>query len=101
MNRRFRQESGPGSRHISWLLCGCCCLLWIASVGRGQESGIPQAFTRSPVFKIPFSQDANERRWRQVELYVSTDQGRSWRLCANVQPNEGSFVYTASQDGMY
>src|SRR5262249_55026164 len=50
---------------------------------------------------IPFSPDGNERRWRQVELYVSVDQGRSWNKQANVSPDAGSFVYTASQDGTY
>ncbi len=101
MNRPFRQESGPGSRHTSWILCAACCLLLTAASSRAQEGNVPQAFTRSPVFKIPFSQDGNERRWRQVELYVSTDQGRTWNLRANVRPNEGSFVYTAEQDGNY
>lgn len=82
------------------LCCSCCVLLFVVGA-RAQDAGAQLAYTRSPVFKIPFSPEGTERRWRQVELYSSTDQGRTWNKQATVGPETGSFVYTASQDGLY
>lgn len=80
-------------------LLAVCCLL-LAGAAPAPE-GVPEAHTRSPVFRIPFRPDGNEKRWRQVELYVSTNQGRSWDLKANARPDDGHFVYTAKDDGTY
>ena len=39
---------------------------------------------------------------KQVQLYVSTDQGRDWRYVASASPGAGVFpVYTAPADGTY
>ncbi len=62
---------------------------------------MPQAYSKTPVFYIPFSSDGNERRWRQVTLYVSTDQGRNWKLQSNAPPSDGRFTFTADRDGVY
>ncbi|MGE3803766.1 MAG: hypothetical protein AB7K24_03720 [Gemmataceae bacterium] len=58
-------------------------------------------YTRQQVFRIPFQTDSGERRLKQVQLYVSTDQGRSWHPFANVRPDEGYFTFTANRDGLY
>jgi hypothetical protein len=76
-------------------------LLVFAPGVHGQDGGIPQAYSKTPVFRIPFSSDGNERRWRQVQLYVSTEQGRNWRLQATAPPTDGGFNFTADRDGVY
>ncbi len=54
-------------------------------------------------FRIPFqTSQPNDRRLREVQLFVSTDQGRTWRLSANAAPEQGFFQqFTAPQDGLY
>src|SRR5262245_32731556 len=58
-------------------------------------------YSQRPEFKIPFQTDPNERRIKQVELYVSRDLGRSWQPVATAQPTERGFRFQAQQDGWY
>jgi hypothetical protein len=51
--------------------------------------------------RIPFARDATNRL-KQVQLYVSTDQGRDWRLVQTAPPDAGFFPpYAAAADGTY
>jgi hypothetical protein len=59
------------------------------------------SYSKTPVFYIPFTPDADQRRLKSVQLYVSTDQGRSWHPSASVGPQEGKFTFTAGRDGLY
>jgi hypothetical protein len=66
-----------------------------------QDPGADVTFTRQPLFRIPFQTDPNERRIKQVWLYVSNDQGRTWHPNSNVRPEEGAFMFNAPKDGLY
>lgn len=66
--------------------------------GFAQEFG-DISYTRHPAFHIPFQADPADRRIKQVQLYVSNDQGRTWHPYASVRPEDGKFVYTATRDG--
>jgi hypothetical protein len=58
--------------------------------------------SKERTFRIPFQTQPNERRLREVQLMVSTDQGRSWKLTASATPEQGYFQqFTAPQDGLY
>lgn len=81
------------------LLLGVC-LLPMVSV-RAQETGVETTYTKQPLFKIPFQTDPNERRLKQVQLYVSSDQGRPWHPYANARPDDSGFTFTAPRDGAY
>lgn len=59
------------------------------------------SFSKQPVFRIPYQTDPSERRLREIQLYVSTDQGRTWQPYANVKPDEGFFTFTSARDGLY
>ncbi len=50
-------------------------------------------------FLIPFQ--ADDRRIEHVQLYVSEDQGRSWKHTATVAPAARTFHFEASHDGWY
>src|SRR5262245_20557720 len=52
-------------------------------------------------FRIPFDTDPNDRRIREVQLYASEDQARSWHLIASAKPGEHYFSVTARKDGWY
>lgn len=58
-------------------------------------------YTRQHSFQIPFHTDPGERRIRLVQLFVSQDQGSTWKLAATAQPNERFFTYQAQGDGHY
>jgi hypothetical protein len=68
---------------------------------RGQPADAQLYYTRQPEMRIPFARDATNRL-RQVQLYVSTDQGRDWRLIQTAPPDAGFFPpYAAPADGTY
>jgi hypothetical protein len=62
-------------------------------------------YSQLHTFQIPFETDPGERRIQQVELYVSTDQGRNWTAYATGVPDattsKGYFRFTAVRDGLY
>jgi hypothetical protein len=60
--------------------------------------------TRQNLFAIPYhiqrpSDPTTEPA--EVQLYVSADQGASWRLSSRVSPVQGQFVFRAPADGEY
>jgi hypothetical protein len=58
--------------------------------------------SKDPTFRIPFQTQPGERRLREVQLYYSTDQGRTWRHYATTAPDQGFFQqFTAQADGLY
>jgi hypothetical protein len=81
-----------------------CLLAALSLVVAGQVSEEPRLIpSKDRTFRIPFqTTQPNDRRLREVQLFVSTDQGRTWRLGANAAPETGTFQpYTAPQDGLY
>jgi hypothetical protein len=76
------------------------CLLW--SPAAPAETGDAQVYyTRQPEVRVPFGRDTTNRL-KQVQLYVSTDQGRDWHLAQTAPPDAGYFPpYTAVADGTY
>jgi hypothetical protein len=58
-------------------------------------------YCKSLVFRIPFETEAGSPRMKEIQLYVSTDQGRNWQPSARVLPEQGFFTFTAERDGLY
>ncbi len=56
--------------------------------------------TRQQEFSIPYQMTPNHSA-REVQLFVSHDQGRHWRLISRGQPHLHSFRYRAPSDGEY
>jgi hypothetical protein len=57
-------------------------------------------YTRYREFNIPI-RDENLRQYRQLQLYVSTDQGKTWQPSALAPPDRRSFRFVAVKDGLY
>src|SRR5690242_12931897 len=56
----------------------------------------------SSKFQIPINLDKDRRtEVRDLILYVSTDQGKTWKQQASAQPTEPAFSYWAQTDGEY
>lgn len=58
-------------------------------------------YTRQMIFRIPFEPVTGERNLRQVQLYYSADQGRSWHPYNSVTPERRGFDFRAERDGLY
>jgi hypothetical protein len=60
--------------------------------------------TRQSIFAMPYHIQRPIDRCQdpaEVHLYVSADQGATWRLWSRVGPAEGQFVFRAPGDGEY
>lgn len=57
-------------------------------------------YSRFTLFRIPFQADTSGR-FKQIQLYVSQDQGKSWHPVVTVTPDQRYFDFRASQDGLY
>lgn len=85
----------------------CALLLFLAVAGQqsgtapGQESvgGVIQSRYRT--FRIPFNVGAGAEKIRQVQLYVSIDNGQTWQPAANAPPEQKHFRFAAERDGLY
>jgi hypothetical protein len=76
------------------------CLVW-SNVAPAQTSDAQTYYTRQPEIRVPFGRDTTNRL-KQVQLYVSTDMGRDWRLAQTAPPDAGFFPpFTAVADGTY
>ena len=54
-------------------------------------------FSRYRQFRIPFN--AGQGRLKQLQLFVSSDQGRSWQPSATAPPEQGHFRFISERDG--
>ena len=52
-------------------------------------------------FGVPFKIDANDGAFIEVQLYLSTDQGKSWRFYGRQNTNQEEFAFEAEEDGEY
>jgi hypothetical protein len=52
-------------------------------------------------FRIPFSPVPAAQNLKQLQLFVSTDQGRTWFPSAIVAPDQQKFNFVADRDGTY
>jgi hypothetical protein len=52
-------------------------------------------------FRIPFQAGPGKERLKQLQLFYSTDQGRTWQPSAVAPPDQEFFRFICTQDGLY
>lgn len=57
--------------------------------------------TRQTAFGVPFTVNPEYGAIREVQLHISTDQGRSWSLYGRQLPTAREFPFQAAADGEY
>ncbi len=57
--------------------------------------------TRVRTFRVPFNVGPGAQNLSQLNLYVSTDSGRSWQSVASAPPDQGYFRFSTERDGTY
>jgi hypothetical protein len=80
-------------------LAVCLASLLSGGPSRAQTNGI--TYLRDPVFRIPFVPEPGAGRLQEVILYVSEDQGQSWRRVGSARPEERGVSFRAPHDGLY
>ena len=69
--------------------------------GQAQNASGDTNYTLSPVFRIPFEPDSGERRLKEVQLFVSTDLGQTWKQAVTATPDQRYFDFRAQHDGIH
>jgi hypothetical protein len=70
--------------------------------GQAQESIGGIFFSKYRQFRIPFQANPlGQQRLKQLQLFVSTDQGKSWQPSAVAPPDQGHFRFLCDRDGYF
>ena len=85
---------------MRWALAPLVLAAGIVPATCAQESDVIHC--RKPSFRIPFQIDASEQaRTKEIQLYVSDERNHAWRLYKTATPEQTSFAFEASRDGLY
>jgi hypothetical protein len=68
---------------------------------RAQDAGARIYYVRERQFFIPFDPVPTPHLVKQVQLFVSADQGRRWDPFAIAPPEQRRFHFTSQADGLY
>src|SRR5437588_3645844 len=79
-------------------------LLLLPGLLFGQLPGsgpVETTFANRREFRIPFNPGAGAQNLKQLQLFVSTNQGATWSPSAIVAPDQQKFHFLADRDGIY
>jgi hypothetical protein len=98
-----RKESPMRKMQLVLLLTVVAFLPAAWEPARGQAPIQPQIlYSKQRQIAIPFDPDpAQAHRLKQVQLYYSTDQGRTWHVGAIAAPDQKKFNFLANSDGLH
>jgi hypothetical protein len=74
---------------------------WIGNPADGQEAAPGIIYSRYRHFRVPFQTGQGQQALKQLQLYVSTDQGKSWQAHALAPPEQRFFQFMTDRDGLY
>jgi hypothetical protein len=103
--RQGSSELHDSGSRSAWLrLAGCAlCLSWFIVPPSPALAQAPAAesihYSQKRDFFIPFQ--ADDRRIREVQLYVLVDKSRSWQPVATAAPSAAKFQFHADRDGWF
>jgi hypothetical protein len=69
-------------------------------LGQGPGS-LDATFANKREFRIPFNAGSGSQNIKELRLFVSTDQGRSWTQSSTAAPELQKFQFQADRDGTY
>lgn len=99
MDFRWLVESRPKLSRWARVVAG----LALAILGTPRSARADDVvYLRQPVFQIPI-QVASTRvsDITELQLYVSTDRGQTWRMVRTARPSQQAFTFRAQADGEY
>ena len=91
-----------GKRLVSFGLGVALALCSVAPAAPPASSKAPTIHHKQRAFRIPFNIDPADRpRYKQVQLWVSSDGGGRWDKVDTTTPDRPAFTYRAPRDGEY
>jgi hypothetical protein len=75
-------------------------LVALAAPARAQSPEPDVLYSRYRQFKLPFTLGPGKENLKQLYLWVSADQGKSWERAAVAAPEHDHFQYIADRDGL-
>jgi hypothetical protein len=87
--------------HPSILLLVFCSWSMLPRPVVAQDAGSDVIYSRFLHFRIPFQAGPGEQRLKQLQLFFSTDQGRTWQPSASAPPEQRHFRFISERDGLY
>jgi hypothetical protein len=82
---------------------GLGLVLALSTVARSAPPGstkAPTVYSKQRAFRIPFNiEPADRPRYKQVQLWVSSDGGGHWDKIDTTTPDKPSFTFRATRDG--
>ncbi len=69
------------------------------AAGKAQDGGIQ--FVKVRQFTIPLDYSSGKENLKQSQLFVSSDQGRTWLPYGTAPPTQRGFVFSTDRDGCY
>jgi len=95
-------KQGRALLRLVTLKLGLALALGTVAPAQAPPNKIQTVAYNSRKFKIPFNIPAEDiPRYKQVQLWSSSDAGGSWRQVAVATPDKPSFLFTAKADGEY
>lgn len=100
----------PGGSRASWTAIGLgLALAWggLAPRPAAAQGGASRVvggivYHNSRAFRIPFNiAEADRARIREVQLFVSSDLGQTWKLAGKVMPDQLAFTFHAERDAEF
>jgi hypothetical protein len=88
-------------RKLLWFLLLVPSPLWWADSAAAQEGTTDLVYSRFRVFKIPFTTGPGQQRLKQLQLFVSTDRGKTWQPSATAHPDHKYFQFMTDHDGVF
>lgn len=76
-------------------------LVPVAGAPAQTSADVTLSYSPKLTFKIPFQTDPGPWRLREVQLWSSIDQGKTWQAAGTAAPEAGAFTFTADRDGLY
>lgn len=58
-------------------------------------------YSHARQFRVPFNVGGGAANLSQLQLWVSTDTGRSWQSVASAPPDQGFFRFSTERDGVF
>ena len=94
-----------GRRCERWWSFGLGLALAFGSLAPAPQSGstrAPLVPSKQRAFRIPFNIDPADRpRYKQVQLWASSDNGARWDKVDTTTPDRPSFIFRAPRDGEF
>lgn len=66
-----------------------------------QDAASSVLYLKTRQLRVPFNLGPGSQTLSQLNLYVSTDAGRSWRSVASAPPDQGYFRFDSERDGTF